>query len=196
MKQEKLTRFIKSDDVEKKWYIVDASNKVLGRLASQIAKIIRGKNKPTFTPNMDTGDYVIVINADKVVLTGKRPELKQYIRHSGYPGGQKITSVKTIRKTKPEFLVEHAVKGMLPKNMEDVAFKLCPGEISDIIENDIGYHILQVSEKKIAEKIKYALVKDDLENLIMQKNFADEVEKYVDLLKKNAKIEIYDSKLK
>ncbi len=116
MKQEKLTRFIKSDDVEKKWYIVDASNKVLGRLASQIAKIIRGKNKPTFTPNMDTGDYVIVINADKVVLTGKRPELKQYIRHSGYPGGQKITSVKTIRKTKPEFLVEHAVKGMLPKN--------------------------------------------------------------------------------
>lgn len=116
MKQEKLTRFIKSDDVEKKWYIVDASNKVLGRLASQIAKIIRGKNKPTFTPNMDTGDYVIVINADKVVLTGKRPELKQYIRHSGYPGGQKITSVKTIRKTKPEFLLEHAVKGMLPKN--------------------------------------------------------------------------------
>jgi len=116
VKQEKLTRFIKSDDVEKKWYIVDASNKVLGRLASQIAKIIRGKNKPTFTPNMDTGDYVIVINADKVVLTGKRPELKQYIRHSGYPGGQKITSVKTIRKTKPEFLLEHAVKGMLPKN--------------------------------------------------------------------------------
>jgi parvulin-like peptidyl-prolyl isomerase len=92
--------------------------------------------------------------------------------------------------------VGYVVKGMLPKNMEDVAFKLCPGEISDIIENDIGYHILQVSEKKIAEKIKYDLVKDDLENLIMQKNFADEVEKYVDLLKKNAKIEIYDSKLK
>lgn len=116
MKQEKLTRFIKSEDADKKWYLVDAKDKVLGRLASEVAKIIRGKNKPTFTPNMDTGDFVVVINADKVVLTGKRPELKQYIRHSGYPGGQKITSVKTVRASKPEFLVENAVKGMLPKN--------------------------------------------------------------------------------
>ncbi len=116
VKQEKLTRFIKSEDADKKWYLVDAKGKVLGRLASEVAKIIRGKNKPTFTPNMDTGDFVVVINADKVVLTGKRPELKQYIRHSGYPGGQKITSVKTIRSLKPEFLVENAVKGMLPKN--------------------------------------------------------------------------------
>lgn len=111
-----MTKFVKSEDADKKWYLVDAKDQVLGRLASQIAKIIRGKNKPSFTPNMDTGDFVVVINADKVKLTGKRPEMKQYIRHSGYPGGQKITSVREIKQSKPEFLVENAVKGMLPKN--------------------------------------------------------------------------------
>lgn len=116
MKQEKMTKFIKSEDADKKWYLVDAKDQVLGRLASQIAKIIRGKNKPTFTPNMDTGDFVVVINAEKVKLTGKRPEMKEYIRHSGYPGGQKIRSIREIKQTKPEFLVENAVKGMLPKN--------------------------------------------------------------------------------
>lgn len=116
MKQEKLTKFIKSEDAYKKWYLVDAKDQVLGRLASQIAKIIRGKNKPTFTPNMDTGDFVVVINADKVKLTGKRPEMKQYIHHSGYPGGQKIRSVREVKQIRPEFLVENAVKGMLPKN--------------------------------------------------------------------------------
>lgn len=116
MKQEKMTKFIKSEDADKKWYLVDAKDQVLGRLASEVAKIIRGKNKPTFTPNMDTGDFVVVINADKVKLTGKRPELKQYIRHSGYPGGQKITSVREVKQSRPEFLVENAVKGMLPKN--------------------------------------------------------------------------------
>lgn len=116
MKQEKMTKFVKSEDADKKWYLVDAKDQVLGRLASQIAKIIRGKNKPSFTPNMDTGDFVVVINADKVRLTGKRPEMKQYIRHSGYPGGQKITSVREVKQSKPEFLVENAVKGMLPKN--------------------------------------------------------------------------------
>jgi len=111
-----MTKFIKSEDADKKWYLVDAKDQVLGRLASEVAKIIRGKNKPTFTPNMDTGDFVVVINADKVKLTGKRPELKQYIRHSGYPGGQKITSVREVKQSRPEFLVENAVKGMLPKN--------------------------------------------------------------------------------
>jgi large subunit ribosomal protein L13 len=116
VKQEKMTKFIKSEDADKKWYLVDAKDQVLGRLASEVAKIIRGKNKPTFTPNMDTGDFVVVINADKVKLTGKRPELKQYIRHSGYPGGQKITSVREVKQSRPEFLVENAVKGMLPKN--------------------------------------------------------------------------------
>ncbi|MGQ9798063.1 MAG: 50S ribosomal protein L13 [Ignavibacterium sp.] len=111
-----MTKFIKSEDADKKWYLVDAKDQILGRLASEVAKIIRGKNKPTFTPNMDTGDFVVVINADKVKLTGKRSELKQYIRYSGYPGGQKITSVREIKQSKPEFLVENAVKGMLPKN--------------------------------------------------------------------------------
>lgn len=111
-----MTKFIKSEDADKKWYLVDAKDQVLGRLASQIAKIIRGKNKSTFTPNMDTGDFVVVINADKVKLTGKRPEMKQYIHHSGYPGGQKIRSVREVKQTRPEFLVENAVKGMLPKN--------------------------------------------------------------------------------
>lgn len=116
MKQEKITRFIHTEDADRKWYIVDAKDRVLGRMATQIAKIIRGKNKAIFTPNMDTGDFVVVVNADKVRVTGKRENLKQYIRHSGYPGGQKVTSFQEMMKKKPEFVVESAVKGMLPKN--------------------------------------------------------------------------------
>lgn len=116
MKQEKLTKFIRTEDADRKWYLVDAKDQILGRLASQIARIIRGKNKPMFTPNMDTGDFVVVINADKVKVTGKRETLKQYIRHSGYPGGQKITSIQNMLVSKPEFIVENAVRGMLPKN--------------------------------------------------------------------------------
>lgn len=116
MKQEKITRFIRTEDADRKWYIVDAKDRVLGRMATEIAKIIRGKNKAIFTPNMDTGDFVVVVNADKVRVTGKRENLKQYIRHSGYPGGQKVTSFKEMMKKKPEFVVESAVKGMLPKN--------------------------------------------------------------------------------
>ena len=116
MKQEKITRFIHTEDVDRKWYIVDAKDRVLGRMATEIAKVIRGKNKAIFTPNMDTGDFVVVVNADKVRVTGKRENLKQYIRHSGYPGGQKVTSFKEMMKKKPEFVVESAVKGMLPKN--------------------------------------------------------------------------------
>jgi len=92
--------------------------------------------------------------------------------------------------------IGYVIRGMLPKKLEDHAFKLCPGEISDVIENDLGYHIIQVTEKKIAEKIKYEDIKDDIENIIMQQRFADEVEKYVNSLKKNAKIDIYDPKLK
>lgn len=111
-----MTKFIKSEDADKKWYLVDAKDQILGRLASQVAMIIRGKNKPTFTPNMDTGDFVVVINADKVKVTGKREELKEYKHHSGYPGGQKTRSLKTLREKNPEFLIENAVKGMLPKN--------------------------------------------------------------------------------
>ncbi len=116
MKQEKITRFIRTEDADRKWYIVDAKDQVLGRMATEIAKIIRGKNKAIFTPNMDTGDFVVVVNADKVRVTGKRENLKQYIRHSGYPGGQKVTSFQEMMKKKPEFVVESAVKGMLPKN--------------------------------------------------------------------------------
>ena len=116
MKQEKLTKFIRTEDVDKKWYLVDAKDQVLGRLASKVARIIRGKNKPIFTPNMDTGDFVVIVNADKIKVTGKRETLKQYIRHSGYPGGQKITNIKDMLIKKPEFVVENAVKGMLPKN--------------------------------------------------------------------------------
>lgn len=116
MKQEKLTKFIRTEDADKKWYLVDAKDQILGRLASQVASIIRGKNKAIFTPNMDTGDFVVVVNADKIKVTGKRETLKQYIRHTGYPGGQKITNIQDMLIKKPEFIVENAVKGMLPKN--------------------------------------------------------------------------------
>ncbi|MCF8259631.1 MAG: 50S ribosomal protein L13 [Melioribacteraceae bacterium] len=116
MKQEKITRFVKTEDADRKWYVVDADDKVLGRLASEVAKVIRGKHKPVFTPNMDTGDFVIIVNADKVKVTGKRPSQKTYFKHSGYPGGGKETSFQEMMTKKPEFVVESAVKGMLPKN--------------------------------------------------------------------------------
>ncbi|QQS36817.1 MAG: 50S ribosomal protein L13 [Ignavibacteriales bacterium] len=115
MKQEKLTRFIKTEDADRKWYVVDAKDQVLGRLATGVARIIRGKNKPIFTPNMDTGDFVIVINAEQVKVTGKRELLKTYSHHSGYPGGLKTRSIQEMMAKNPSFLVENAVKGMLPK---------------------------------------------------------------------------------
>ena len=107
---------IKEAEVDKKWVLVDADGKVLGRLASEIATILRGKNKPQFTPSMDMGDNVIVINADKVVLTGKKSLDKDYFSYSGYPGGIKFTNIKKIMSKNPEFVIEHAVKGMLPKS--------------------------------------------------------------------------------
>jgi large subunit ribosomal protein L13 len=116
VKQEKITRFVKPEDANRKWYIVDAKDKVLGRLASEVAKVIRGKNKPTFTPNFDTGDFVIVINASQIKVTGKREFLKTYSHHSGYPGGLKTKSFEEIMAKNPEFIIENAVKGMLPKN--------------------------------------------------------------------------------
>jgi large subunit ribosomal protein L13 len=116
VKQEKITRFIRTEDADRKWYLVDAKDKVLGRMATEVARMIRGKNKATFTPNMDTGDFVVVINADKVKLTGKRENLKTYIRHTGYPGGQRETSFQEMIEKKPEFVVQNAVRGMLPKN--------------------------------------------------------------------------------
>ena len=104
-----------AEGVTKEWYVIDATNEVLGRLASQIAKILRGKNKPCFTPHADCGDYVIVINAEKVKLTGKKMTDKVYVRHTGYPGGQRFATPADYLVKKPTFLVEKAVKGMLPK---------------------------------------------------------------------------------
>jgi large subunit ribosomal protein L13 len=102
--------------VNKEWFVIDASDQVLGRLASTVARILRGKHKPNFTPHVDCGDNVIVINAEKVLLTGDKMNEKEYIRHSGYPGGQSVRTAKQILVKFPERLVEHAVKGMLPKN--------------------------------------------------------------------------------
>ena len=101
--------------VERKWYVVDADGMTLGRLASQVAAILRGKNKPIYTPHCDTGDHVIVINADKIVLTGKKLDNKKYYHHSGYAGGLKETTYRRLLETKPEFAIKHAVIGMLPK---------------------------------------------------------------------------------
>ena len=101
--------------VQKEWVVIDATNEVLGRLASQVAKILRGKNKPGYTPHVDCGDYVIVINADKVKLTGDKMTDKVYVRHTGYPGGQRFATPADYLAKKPEFVIEHAVKGMLPK---------------------------------------------------------------------------------
>ncbi len=102
-------------DIERKWYVVDAEGKTLGRLSSEIAKVLRGKNKPIYTPHMDTGDYVIVVNAEKIRVTGKKMEQKIYYHHSDYVGGMKETTLKDMLKTHPERVVEFAVKGMLPK---------------------------------------------------------------------------------
>jgi large subunit ribosomal protein L13 len=101
--------------VDRKWYVVDAEGKTLGRLASEVAKILRGKNKPIFTPHLDTGDYVIIVNAAKVEVTGKKLDQKIYYRHSRFVGGMKETTLRTMLAKKPETVVEMAVKGMLPK---------------------------------------------------------------------------------
>ncbi len=111
----KATHFTHNDEVNKKWYVVDANGKTLGRFASEVAKIIWGKNNPRFTPNVDTGDFVIVVNAEKVRLTGKRESLKDYKHHSLYPGGQKIKTFKELIATHPDRVITYAVKGMLPK---------------------------------------------------------------------------------
>ncbi|MEB3884507.1 50S ribosomal protein L13 [Lyngbya sp. CCY1209] len=104
------------DSIERKWYVIDAADQRLGRLASEIAQIIRGKNKPTYTPHMDTGDFVVVINAEKVQVTGRKREQKLYRRHSGRPGGMKTETFAKLQDRVPERIIEQAVKGMLPKN--------------------------------------------------------------------------------
>ena len=106
----------KEQEVPKKWYLVDAENKVLGRLASQIASRLRGKHKPIFTPHADTGDFIVVVNAEKVALTGSKWDSKMYYRHSGYVGGLKEISARKLREKKPQDIIRFAVKRMLPKN--------------------------------------------------------------------------------
>ena len=104
----------KPAEVERKWYVVDADGKTLGRLASEVASVLRGKNKPTFTPHVDCGDYVIVINAEKVAVTGKKRAEKIYKKHTGYPGGLREITFDKLQQKKPEEIIRHAVKGMLP----------------------------------------------------------------------------------
>lgn len=106
---------VNAETATKDWYVIDATDAVLGRLASQVAKILRGKNKPSYTPHVDCGDNVIVINADKVRFTGKKMDKKVYVRHTGYPGGQRFATPSDFLARRPEFVVQHAVKGMLPK---------------------------------------------------------------------------------
>lgn len=114
----------KPSDVTREWYVVDAAGVPLGRLASQVAHILKGKHKPIYTTHIDTGDYVIVINARKVALTGRKPDKKIYYRYSGYPGGLKEIPFRKAIQTKPEWVIEKAIKGMLPKNrLGDAMFK-------------------------------------------------------------------------
>ena len=104
------------DKIERKWYVVDAADYTLGRLASEVASVLRGKHKPTFTPHVDTGDYVIIVNADKVVMTGKKLDTVKYYHHSGWLGGLKVKTARQFKETNPTGFVEAAVKGMLPHN--------------------------------------------------------------------------------
>ena len=110
------TKNFKISEVDQKWHLIDAENKTLGRLSSRVSTILMGKNKSQYTPNNDLGDFVVIINAEKIKLTGNKEYQKKYFRHSGYPGGLKSTSVQELRKDKPEQIIFKAVKGMLPKN--------------------------------------------------------------------------------
>jgi len=113
---QRITESVREQDVTRTWWVVDADGQTVGRLATQIAVLLRGKHKALFTPHVDCGDYVVVVNADKVVMQGKRAEQKEYFHNTGYPGGGRMRSFKDLMKSKPEEVVELAVKGMLPKN--------------------------------------------------------------------------------
>ena len=108
------TYHAKPQDIERKWYLIDATDQVLGRLATKTADLLRGKHKPMFTPSVDTGDYVVIINADKVRVTGKKADQKTYSHYSGYPGGLKVKSYAEVQTKKPTYIIEHAVRGMVP----------------------------------------------------------------------------------
>lgn len=113
---DKATQFFKTTDTVQKWHLVDAEGKTLGRIATEVARLLRGKHKPQFTPNADLGDFVVVVNASKVKVTGKRAELKEYFHYTGYPGGATFEKFQDILRKQPERVFEHAVKGMLPHN--------------------------------------------------------------------------------
>ena len=106
----------KAGEVQRNWYVIDAQDKILGRMAAEIARRLRGKHKPEFAPHIDTGDFIVVVNAKKVKVTGQKLEKKKYYRHTGYPGGLKETTLARMMESKPEEVIRHAVKGMLPKN--------------------------------------------------------------------------------
>ncbi len=110
------TESAKKETVERNWYVIDAEGEVVGRLCTKIASVLRGKHKPSYTPHVDCGDFIIVVNADKARFTGNKMDDKAYVRYSGYPGGQKWTTVREMLEKKPRFIIENAVKGMLPKN--------------------------------------------------------------------------------
>ena len=134
---------LKKEEIEKKWFLVDAKDKNLGRLCTGIAKILRGKNKPTFTPHLDCGDFVIVINADKIKVTGNKLKNKNYYRHSGYVGNLKVTSLEKMMEKSPEFVLRNAVKGMLPHNIlgKKIIKKL------KIYKGENNPHVVQKPEK-------------------------------------------------
>lgn len=116
-KIEQKSFFQKKEDVERNWFVLDAEGKTLGRFASEVAKVLRGKHKPTFTPSTDGGDGVVVINADKIVVTGAKEAQKKYIYHTGFLGGQREIPYRVMQARKPEYIIEHAVKGMMPRTV-------------------------------------------------------------------------------
>jgi large subunit ribosomal protein L13 len=138
----------KAKDVEHRWHVIDASGKILGKLATQVANLLMGKHKPTYSPNLDTGDFVIVLNATKVRVTGKKPKQKTYYRHSGYPGGLKAETYEELMATHPTRVIEHAVKGMLPHNrLGRAMFKKLK-----VYEGDSHPHQAQVAGMKTVAK--------------------------------------------
>jgi large subunit ribosomal protein L13 len=138
----------KAKDVEHRWHVIDASGKTLGKLATEVANLLMGKHKPTFVPYLDTGDFVIVLNATKVRVTGKKPQQKTYYRHSGYPGGLKAETYEEVMATHPTRIIEHAVKGMLPHNrLGRAMFKKLK-----VYEGDSHPHKAQVAGMKTTAK--------------------------------------------
>lgn len=140
----------KAADIKRQWHVIDASGKILGRLATQIARLLMGKHKPIFSPNLDTGDFVVVINADKVRVTGNKAKQKLYYRHSGYPGGLKSTTLEKMMQTNPTRVIEYAVKGMLPHTRLGASMK----KKLRIYAGDTHPHPAQIETAPIKEEKK------------------------------------------